>query len=78
MTNANANTTCREADNPEGRTDWQCCGPDMSEMMQACPCGSVLKGRRGILYAILAAVALVFLISQVGGILGTIGFFRTF
>ena len=37
MTNANANTTCREADNPEGRTDWQCCSQDMSEMMQACP-----------------------------------------
>jgi hypothetical protein len=55
-----------------------CCGPEMMEAMGDCPCGSLMKGHRGILYAILAVVVLAFLISQVGGILGIIGFFRTF
>ena len=54
-----------------------CCGPQTAEMMQGCSCGSFLKAHRLAALAIFSLVALAFLISQVGGILGIIAFCRT-
>ncbi|MHC4295325.1 MAG: hypothetical protein ACYSTL_07045, partial [Planctomycetota bacterium] len=54
-----------------------CCGPMMAEMMQQCPCGSFLKNHWLAAFTIFAMMLLMFLISQVGGILGIIAFFRT-
>ncbi len=55
-----------------------CCGPDMAEMKQACPCASAMKGRWKTALAAFSLALLAFLISQVGGVLGMIAFFRTF
>jgi hypothetical protein len=49
----------------------------MAEMMQQCPCGSFLKNHWLAAFTIFAMMLLMFLISQVGGILGIIAFFRT-
>lgn len=49
-----------------------------AEAAQACPCGSALKEHRLAVFGGLSLLALAFLVSQVGGILGIIGFFRTF
>ncbi|MHC4447122.1 MAG: hypothetical protein ACYSXF_04975 [Planctomycetota bacterium] len=54
-----------------------CCGPAMAEMTKGCPCEGAFKSHRVAVFAILAAVTLAFLISQVGGILGVIAFART-
>ena len=54
-----------------------CCGPEMMEMMKDCPCGSFFKKHRLAAFAMLSLVILMFLISQVGGILGIIAFVRT-
>ncbi len=54
-----------------------CCGPETAETVQSCPCGSFLKGHRLAAFAVFSLIALMFLISQVGGILGIIAFFRT-
>ncbi|MHC4405493.1 MAG: hypothetical protein ACYTG0_38085 [Planctomycetota bacterium] len=55
-----------------------CCGPDMTEMMQECPCASAMKGHWKTDLVAFSLVFLAFLISQVGGILGMIALFRTF
>jgi hypothetical protein len=55
-----------------------CCGSTMAPTMANCPCSSMMKGRKGGFLTILAVVFLAFLISQVGAVLGIIGFFRTF
>jgi len=49
----------------------------MGEMVQGCPCGSFLKEHRLAAFAVFSLIVLMFLISQVGGIFGIIGFFRT-
>jgi len=55
-----------------------CCGPDMAKMMQACPCASAVKGRWKTALFAFSLLFLVFMVCQVGGILGMIAFFRTF
>ena len=55
-----------------------CCGPDTAKMMQECPCSSAMKGHWKTALAAFSLVLLAFFISQVGGILGMIAFFRTF
>ena len=54
-----------------------CCGPEMAEMMNQCPCGSFLKRHWLAAFAMFSLVGLAFLISQVGGGMGIIAFFRT-
>ena len=54
-----------------------CCGPEMAEMTEVCSCGSFLKKHRLIASAAIFLIFLMFVISQVGGILGIIAFFRT-
>jgi len=49
----------------------------MAEMVQSCPCGSFLKRHRLVAFAVFSLIVLMFLISQVGGILGIIAFIRT-
>jgi hypothetical protein len=55
-----------------------CCGPNTAKMMQECPCASAMKSHRKTAIVAMSVVFLAFLISQVGGILGIIAFFRTF
>ena len=55
-----------------------CCGPAMAETTRGCPCESMWKNHRLAGVAILGVVLLALLISQAGGILGIIAFFRTF
>ena len=65
---------------PTGRTAAEmasCCGPDMAEVMQVCPCASAMKGHWKRTLVAFSIVLLAFLVSQVGGILGMIAFFRT-
>jgi len=61
----------------DASSGWSCCEPGAEEATEECPCGSVFKKHRGVLTLALAGVALAFLISQVGGILGIIAFIRT-
>ena len=66
---------------PAGRTATEmaaCCGPDMVKMTQGCPCSSAMKSHWRAALAVFSVVFLAFLISQIGGILGIIAFFRTF
>ncbi len=55
-----------------------CCGPQDETAVRDCPCGSLLKTHPVAVFAVLAVAILAVLISQVGGILGIIAFFRTF
>jgi len=68
---------CNTPSNPDGLPAADCCGDETGKMMNGCPWESLLKKHRLIGLLVLAAVALMFLISQVGGILGIIAFFRT-
>lgn len=61
----------------QGGADVACCGPGMAEMMKQCPCAAAMKNHPVIGIAVLSLMLLMFLISQVGGILGIIAFFRT-
>ena len=54
-----------------------CCDPMTAEMMQECPCGTFFKEHRLAGLVIFSLAILALLISQVGGILGIIAFFRT-
>ncbi len=70
-----------EREAPEGTTrsaPMSCCGLETAATAEACPCGSVMKKHRVAVFAVLTGVLLAFLISQIGGILGAIAFFRTF
>ncbi len=49
----------------------------IADMMKECSCGSMIKEHRVGALAIFSLVALLFLISQIGGVLGIIAFFRT-
>ena len=55
-----------------------CCGTKMTDMTQGCHCGSAFKKHRLACFVMITVMVLAFLISQVGGILGIIGFTRTF
>ena len=68
--------TDRQQD-PEDRTA-ACCGPNAAKMIQECPCASAMKSHRETALVAMSVVFLEFLISQDGGILGMIAFFRTF
>ena len=63
---------------PDSSAQAGCCNAGMKQMMEKCPCGSIFKRRRGAIYAVLAVMLSALIISQVGGILGIIAFFRTF
>ena len=66
-----------------------CCGPapqaaaDMRKTMMGemaagqCPCATMMKRHPLAALAIFTLIGLMFLISQVGGVLGIIAFFRT-
>ena len=49
----------------------------MNEMMQACPCGGLLKRHRFAMYTALTVAGLGILALQAGWVLGIIAFFRT-
>lgn len=66
-----------EQGRPGGPEPAFCCGPELAEKMQECPCGSFLKEHGVACFGAVLLVVLAFLISQVGGILGIIAFFRT-
>ncbi len=55
----------------------ECCVPDTSKMVQECPCVSTMKRHCKTAIVAMGVLFLAFLISQVGGILGIIAFFRT-
>ncbi len=58
-----------------------CCSSpteDAAGKTEECPCGSIMKKHKFACIVFLSIVVLTFLISQVGGILGMIGFARTF
>lgn len=55
-----------------------CCGSMMTEMSQGCSCGTIMKKHKTIFCLIFVLLILMFLVSQVGGILGILAFFRTF
>ena len=54
-----------------------CCGPEAGDMMQTCACASFMKKHPLAGLGVLLVMLSMFLISQVGGILGIIAFFRT-
>jgi len=49
----------------------------MTQMMQICPCGSFVKKHWLAAFAVFFLIFLMLVISQLGGILGIIAFFRT-
>ena len=53
-----------------------CCGAEATEAAE-CPCGSFCKNHTLAAVVIFSLMLLMFLISQVGGILGIIAFLRT-
>jgi hypothetical protein len=53
-------------------------GSDMDKMMEACPCGDLLKRHRLAAFTTLVALGFGVLILQAGWVLGVIAFFRTF
>ena len=52
-------------------------GPEMAEMAQSCACASFCKEHKCVALGFFSVMLLMFLISQVGGILGIIAFIRT-
>ena len=55
-----------------------CCWPTAEATGADCPCTSAMKSHRVIAFALIGGVALALAISQVGGIMGILAFFRTF
>ena len=55
-----------------------CCGSMMAEMPQGCSCGTIMKKHKTVFCLIFLLLILMFLVSQAGGILGILAFFRTF
>ncbi len=53
------------------------CGPTAEATGADCPCTSAMKGHRVIAFALIGGVALALAISQIGGIMGILAFFRT-
>ena len=78
MSNASVKPECPAPASRNASEMAACCGPDMVKMTQECPCASAMKGRWKTALLVFSLVILAFLISQVGGILGMIAFFRTF
>ncbi len=62
---------------PSGSDMSGCCSPNMTQMMQICPCGSFVKKHWLAAFAVFFLIFLMLVISQLGGILGIIAFFRT-
>ncbi|NQT88270.1 hypothetical protein HQ560_15995 [bacterium] len=54
-----------------------CCGPAAADTAEGCPCAAAFQSHRVVCTIVLAAAALAFLVSQVGGVMGIIAFFRT-
>ena len=68
------------AQNAPGQDDLpaaDCCGDAMEKMTEECKCCSFVKKHKLVGLLMVAVVILMFLISQIGGILGIIAFFRT-
>lgn len=68
---------CNMPGSPDDLPAADCCSDEMGKMMNECPCCSFVKKHGGLGLLIVAVVILMFLISQVGGILGIIAYFRT-
>ena len=65
-------------DQEQNSADWaNCCSPRMGEMMKDCACGSAFKSHPLAACAVLGGIILALVISQVGGILGILAFFRS-
>ncbi|HDY65022.1 MAG TPA: hypothetical protein ENH84_02160 [Phycisphaerae bacterium] len=56
---------------------FSCCGEEATEAVTECPCASFFKKHTLAAVGIFSVMLLMFLISQVGGILGIIAFIRT-
>ena len=54
-----------------------CCGSEVMGAMTDCPCASFFKKHPLAMLGMFSVMLLMFLISQVGGILGIIAFIRT-
>ena len=72
-------TSGQENSNTDPNTGDQssCCGPEMTDMMAQCPCCSFIKKHWLLGFGIFLLMLLMLIISQVGGVLGIIAFFRT-
>ncbi len=73
----NRNTKPATPDKPTGPDMPGGCGPEMAEMMRQCQCGQFLKKHWLAALTVFMLIVLAFFISQIGGILGIIAFFRT-
>ena len=83
MTDKNVNNSGKacESDNSASQAGtgaaFSCCGPEATEAVTECRCASFFKKHSLAALGIFSAMLLMFLISQVGGILGIIAFIRT-
>ena len=83
MTDQDVNSSVKapESENPASQAGtgaaFSCCGPEATGAATECPCASFFKKHSLAALGIFSAMLLMFLISQVGGILGIIAFIRT-
>ncbi len=86
MADQNVNNFAKapESDNRDSQAKtgpgFSCCGTEATEATEAateCPCASFFKKHTLAAVGIFSVMLLMFLISQVGGILGIIAFIRT-
>ena len=83
MTGQNVNNSGKalESDNPDSQAGtkaaFSCCGPEATAAATECPCASFFKKHPLAALGMFLVMLLMFLISQVGGILGIIAFIRT-
>jgi hypothetical protein len=63
-----------------GEAMMSCCGPEMTENMKnmkKMPCRTVFRRHRFAIFTMLTMGFLAVMVSQIGGVLGIIAFFRT-
>ncbi len=83
MTDQNAGNSPKASasDDPDSQVTTEaalsCCGPEAEAAAAECPCASFFKKHPLAAFGMFSVMLLMFLISQVGGILGIIAFIRT-
>jgi hypothetical protein len=78
MTAEDAGRQERERRDGSARSGWAaCCGPERFGTAEGCPCAGAFKSHRVACVVVLTVAALAFLVSQLGGVLGIVAFFRT-
>lgn len=83
MTEQNINNSGKasDANNQDSQAksgpEFSCCDPEVTAAKIECPCASFFKKHPLMGLGIFSIMLLMFLISQVGGILGIIAFIRT-